>query len=543
MTIDIISKLKPKNNGSFPICEDINIEGGYQSRIDITDRNNIPLLNRKIGMLVYLQSDKKFYTLKTGIDNTDWEEFTIVISDSFTAGGDLSGNETSQTIININSIPVSTNIPEDCSNLQISSELMIRNSQDITNDGYNIWIADYYGLTNDGYGGIARLHPIDNVITLRYNYDASNILGFSIDSLHLKSIVYVDGYIYALGISTINILLKILPSTGEVVNYWDIMAFELYSAGDTLWGVSDYNLATDSYLIKIDTTTLEAEIIITDIPGTRFHFTYDSISNKIWISHSNIINRLDPISALLEITNSTDYSDPNNLIVADGYLWLINSTDTIYQVNLDGVLIGTVSDIYNHLTQPDLIGFDSTNNKIYIINNSAFTPKIISVNINTLAIDGIVSLTTNNIYYSSTFLNNYIWLCSGAYISKIDLTQCSSPDKSFFNGIDKLINSNTPILEYVIKNVYKTSNVTTNKSIANNEHIIFCNDNSNIVLPQNPLNGQVHTFIATGESFNIYTDAVGGTLFTGVSSISKASITIIWFNSSWQIISAMYELL
>jgi len=60
MPINLISKIKPKNDGTFPVCEDIDIEGGYQVRTDITDRNTIPALNRKIGMLVYVQSESKY---------------------------------------------------------------------------------------------------------------------------------------------------------------------------------------------------------------------------------------------------------------------------------------------------------------------------------------------------------------------------------------------------------------------------------------------------------------------------------------------------
>jgi hypothetical protein len=72
MPIDLISKIKPKNSGQFPVYEDVDVEGGFQVRVDITDRDSIPTLNRKIGMLVFVQSDSTYYTLSGGITNLDW---------------------------------------------------------------------------------------------------------------------------------------------------------------------------------------------------------------------------------------------------------------------------------------------------------------------------------------------------------------------------------------------------------------------------------------------------------------------------------------
>jgi hypothetical protein len=77
MPIDLISKIKPKNNGQFPVCEDVDLEGGFQVRVDLTDRDSIPALNRKIGMLVFVQSEGTYYTLIGGITNLDWVSANI----------------------------------------------------------------------------------------------------------------------------------------------------------------------------------------------------------------------------------------------------------------------------------------------------------------------------------------------------------------------------------------------------------------------------------------------------------------------------------
>lgn len=72
MPIELISKISPKNSGLFPMMEDIHLEGGFQVRDDETDRDNIPSLNRKEGMLVYLLSSGLTYRLEGGITNADW---------------------------------------------------------------------------------------------------------------------------------------------------------------------------------------------------------------------------------------------------------------------------------------------------------------------------------------------------------------------------------------------------------------------------------------------------------------------------------------
>jgi hypothetical protein len=90
--IQVISTIKPINNASFPVVSDVDIEGGYQVRTDLTDRDNIPSSNRKIGMLVYVQSNDTFYTLNGGITNSDWKvkiiDFNIISVKNYGAMGD-----------------------------------------------------------------------------------------------------------------------------------------------------------------------------------------------------------------------------------------------------------------------------------------------------------------------------------------------------------------------------------------------------------------------------------------------------------------------
>lgn len=72
MPVELISKIAPKNNGLFPMVEDIHLEGGFQVRGNLIERNSIPDLNRKEGMIVFVTSEGLFYQLEGGVTNSDW---------------------------------------------------------------------------------------------------------------------------------------------------------------------------------------------------------------------------------------------------------------------------------------------------------------------------------------------------------------------------------------------------------------------------------------------------------------------------------------
>lgn len=74
MAIELISTIKPKNNGSFPIVESNDIKGGYYSVENVQERDNIPLGRRLAGMLCYVKGDK-IYKLDDTLQT--WEEFTV----------------------------------------------------------------------------------------------------------------------------------------------------------------------------------------------------------------------------------------------------------------------------------------------------------------------------------------------------------------------------------------------------------------------------------------------------------------------------------
>ena len=72
--IELISEIKQKNNGVFPLIDNNNIRGGIYSVISIQDRDNIPKERQKYGMLCYVQEKDKYYKLEsTGV----WVEWTV----------------------------------------------------------------------------------------------------------------------------------------------------------------------------------------------------------------------------------------------------------------------------------------------------------------------------------------------------------------------------------------------------------------------------------------------------------------------------------
>jgi len=83
MPVTIIAKIKPLNNGSFPVVEDVDIEGGFRTVADATARDAIPSLRRKEGMHVYLTGTNQTYRLGPSLMNADWQ---LVSSSSSSVG-------------------------------------------------------------------------------------------------------------------------------------------------------------------------------------------------------------------------------------------------------------------------------------------------------------------------------------------------------------------------------------------------------------------------------------------------------------------------
>lgn len=77
MAITVASNLT-KASGSLPyLLSDFDLKGGYRVLSDLVSRDAIHVAARSVGMLVYVQSESKFYTLVGGTANANWEEWFV----------------------------------------------------------------------------------------------------------------------------------------------------------------------------------------------------------------------------------------------------------------------------------------------------------------------------------------------------------------------------------------------------------------------------------------------------------------------------------
>jgi hypothetical protein len=585
MPIDLISKIKPKNNGSFPICEDIDIEGGYQVRTSIRDRDSIPVLNRKIGMLVYVQSESKYYTLTGGTGDENWVEASMG-GGGFTAAGDLSGNGTSQTVIGLNAVPLPEALPTNSDLISAHTLLMLSNSPyGITSDGYSVWIADEDNVNNDGnYGGLVRVFYDDTWITTRYDY-SSEI------PVKLTSIAYhPNGYLYATGVSNMQRwtpqIYKIDPSNGTIIdNQYLAASAYIYVAGETLWITIP---SSTNYLYKVDPDNISSvQLALSSMKAPPYFcgFAYDSDSNKIWVSDNfnGTINKVDPITLNVDIT-TTDYMYPCGLAYGNSKVWLTSGYNSsygygsqiIYALDPDDPGIRSairVTDNYMLLSDNLLISYDTTNNCLWCLCDGEIS-RLLRVN-SSYVIDGLASLEnrTNNSIIS---IGNYVWVVDNPSgisqgvdlgpigqksILKIQpsevLTLSNIPPYEMpagpWSGIIASITNGPLTYNYIKKNSCETQDLTPgNGTISNTSEITLALAGSSILLPTAAADGEKHTIIDAhgGATYSpIYIQISGMfepepvTVFT--ISNNYGAVTLVWSElmSRWYVISYWYEIL
>lgn len=73
MPIEIISDLVPKNGENFPTHSDIYGKGGFMAVSTLSDRDTIPALRRKVGMVVNVVEEGVAYQLDS--DMLSWSVF------------------------------------------------------------------------------------------------------------------------------------------------------------------------------------------------------------------------------------------------------------------------------------------------------------------------------------------------------------------------------------------------------------------------------------------------------------------------------------
>jgi hypothetical protein len=145
--IQVVSTIKPVNGAPIPVVSDVDIEGGYQVRTDLTDRDSIPADNRKEGMLVFVQSDGYFYTLAGGITNSDWVVKDFGGGGGGTLAGDVTGPAGTNTVVAINNVPIDTGTPPTIGGalhyVQPTDTTLFPQPQAMATDGVYVWTGNY----------------------------------------------------------------------------------------------------------------------------------------------------------------------------------------------------------------------------------------------------------------------------------------------------------------------------------------------------------------------------------------------------------------
>ena len=71
--IKLVGNITTNGVASYPTHIDSLGKGGYMSMPTLSDRDNIPTLRRKYGMLVFVQANDSLYKLSSvNLDNTNW---------------------------------------------------------------------------------------------------------------------------------------------------------------------------------------------------------------------------------------------------------------------------------------------------------------------------------------------------------------------------------------------------------------------------------------------------------------------------------------
>jgi hypothetical protein len=147
MAIPLTDKIVPL--GDFPIVEDLYVEGGFRSVADEAARDAIPAGLLKEGMLVWARSEASLSQLLSGV----WVPFA---TGGFTAGGDLSGTSTNQTVIGVQGRSVS-GLGSNNTFLRTRSAApsSIVDPNGIAWDGTYLWLGSYSS------GTIYKIDPTD----------------------------------------------------------------------------------------------------------------------------------------------------------------------------------------------------------------------------------------------------------------------------------------------------------------------------------------------------------------------------------------------
>lgn len=373
MSVRVQDTILPKNDADFPVVDSGNIRGGHHEVANAAARDALSAAMRSVGMKVVTQDDGKTWQLDS--NSTTWTEFTGGGGGGFTAGGDLTGTSTNQTVAKIQGVPSPDPTgPVDGRAIELHEIVHPAIPSPVTvnfespyisvSDGTHLYVSQY-----PTYSSVLwKLTIVGGTITAAVSLDLSVAAGHPItvhdmdqDATYLYVACFDDTTVAIVDKATFTIAgWATLPlgnahsvcTDGTNIYVTDPAATQTaaFLVGDLLgqpYGNAVVPTVTNAiggrmirfgggklWLIgggagpairRLDPTTLLSDGLITNIPGKGLCVLYDSINSIVWVGGS-------------ESAGS-----------AGGYVWGVGPTD------LQLILGGTI-DMGRFWTQDGVVG-------------------------------------------------------------------------------------------------------------------------------------------------------------------------------------------
>lgn len=456
--IQVISTIKPVNGAGFPVVSDVDIEGGYQVHATLTDRNNIPLNNRKEGMLVYVQADGYFYTLSGGITNSDWivKDFGSSTPNVSNATYDLTGTSNETTLGRINNFPIGivnnpngyiASVPEH-ENLHI-----FKNAGKVCTDGAHIWSANSDAIEEDK-ANFNKTVLVDYGAS--YGLDYSSALFGAVTGTSCTVNPSFSPYLFAASLAE-DKLLVIEKATDRVVGLGDdgaqVFTNLAIDSDGNIWGTSvthgeKISKFNTQEVIDAYPSTQIPEISISILSGSSDLF-YDGTS--MWVAGGSFIERiLSPDVIYLDSYDaSTDFPGLvyRGICVVNDFVFA-TASDQIHRFNISSFQSGP--DLVIPVTSGEFGKIIFSNNFLWVTNQG--TGELHQFN---------VTLDELNVFSTPVGTINFsVSICKHPTLNEIYISVSGSDAVS--NGI---LTFNTETLTYNTKRFYTQSQPSQIKSI------------------------------------------------------------------------------
>lgn len=224
---------------TYPTHEDILGKGGYSTVVDLTARDAISNLRRKVGMMVYVSSNGKTYQLQGGTDNSNWTEFTSGANTEELVVTSIPLNGVINTIFAGITIPIGEILYVRGNNGKINTTVYngIKTTV-LTENKYNDFIIIYDGTNSSVYvnNTVDELHVQSAIAEYPIDYDVVDLVANTVSAkiVSILTSTYTDSlqiYTYEGVLSTIekeDNVFEALNKNKEFVLIYDGTTFTAY---------------------------------------------------------------------------------------------------------------------------------------------------------------------------------------------------------------------------------------------------------------------------------------------------------------------------